>query len=240
MNGNTNAQTFWLENLQFADKYNNWIFQQIKPYLGNNVLEVGCGNGNFTVFLAQQCDCVMGIDIDREYVELAKNRLAGRSQITILQQDATKLESKNAFDTIILLDVLEHIEDDVGILKKLNELLTPQGKLIIKVPALMSLYGEMDRVIGHYRRYDRILLLDTLNKANFFQPLIWYFNLAGIPGWLLNSKVLKRTNPPSQQVSLFNKIVPVLSTLENIIKPPIGLSLFAVASKNDLDRQDGK
>ena len=69
---NQTAQTFWLENLKLADRYNNWIFEQIKPHLGNNVLEVGCGNGNFTLFLAQQCDRVTGIDINSNYVELAK------------------------------------------------------------------------------------------------------------------------------------------------------------------------
>jgi 2-polyprenyl-3-methyl-5-hydroxy-6-metoxy-1,4-benzoquinol methylase len=227
---NNNAQTFWLENLKQADKYNNWIVKQIKPYLGNNVLEVGCGNGNFTVFLAQQCDRVTGIDINKEYVEVAKKRLVRQVGVTILQKDVSKLQSKNSFDTIIMLDVLEHIEDDVAILQKLNTLLQDRGKLIIKVPALNFIYGEMDRAIGHYRRYNKNTLVDTFQKANLAQPKVWYFNIAGIPGWWLNS-ILKRTTPPSQQVDLFNKVVPILSTVENIVKPPIGLSLFAVVSK---------
>jgi hypothetical protein len=129
-----------------------------------------------------------------------------------------------------MLDVLEHIEDDVAILQKLNTLLQDRGKLIIKVPALNFIYGEMDRAIGHYRRYNKNTLVDTFQKANLAQPKVWYFNIAGIPGWWLNS-ILKRTTPPSQQVDLFNKVVPILSTVENIVKPPIGLSLFAVVSK---------
>lgn len=229
---NSNAQDFWLENLKLADRYNNWIFEQIKPHLGNNVLEIGCGNGNFTVFLAQQCQRVIGIDINQEYVDLANKRLEKQSTVTILREDATKLQSKNTFDSIVLLDVLEHIENDIAILQKLNTLLKPGGKLIIKVPALNYLYGKMDRVIGHYRRYNKNTLINTFNQANLAQPLIWYFNFAGIPGWWLNSKVLKRTTPPSQQVSLFNKVVPVLSTIENLIQPPVGLSLFAVADKD--------
>lgn len=228
---NNNAQTFWLENLKQADRYNNWIVEQIKPYLGNNVLEVGCGNGNFTVFLAQQCDRVTGIDINKEYVEIAQKRLAKQTNVTILEEDITKLQSKNSFDTIIMLDVLEHIKNDVTTLQQLNTLLQPQGKLIIKVPALNYIYGEMDRAIGHYRRYNKNTLVDTFQKANFTQPKVWYFNLAGIPGWWFNS-ILKRTTPPSQQVNLFNKVVPILSTVESIVKPPIGLSLFAVAIKD--------
>lgn len=227
---NNDAQTFWLENLKLADRYNNWIVEQIKPYLGNNVLEVGCGNGNFTVFLAQECDRVTGIDINREYVEVAKKRLAKQTGITILKEDVTKLQSNNSFDTIIMLDVLEHIENDIATLQQLNTLLQPQGKLIIKVPALNYIYGEMDRAIGHYRRYNKNTLVDTFQKANLAQPKVWYFNLAGIPGWWFNS-ILKRTTPSSQQVNLFNKVVPILSTIESIAKPPLGLSLFAVVRK---------
>ena len=226
-----NAQTFWLENLKQADRYNNWIFEQIEPHLGKDVLEVGCGNGNFTVYLAQKCDRVTGIDIDPEYVSIAKNRLAGRSNVEIIQKDINKLKTKSSFDTIVMLDVLEHIEHDVLILQKLNALLKPSGKLIIKVPALNSIYGEMDRVIGHHRRYNQKTLTATFKRANMSQPIVWYFNIAGIPGWWLNSKVLKRTTPPSKQVSLFNNIVPVLNAIENSVKPPVGLSLFAVANK---------
>ena len=230
-----NAQTFWLENLKQADRYNNWIFEQIEPHLGKDVLEVGCGNGNFTVYLTTQCDRVTGIDIDPEYVSTAKNRLARRSNVKIVQQDINKLETKNSFDTVVMLDVLEHIEHDVLILQKLNALLKPGGKLIIKVPALNSIYGEMDRVIGHYRRYNKKTLIATFEQANITPSIVWYFNIAGIAGWWLNSKVLKRTTPPSEQVSLFDKVVPVLNAIENSVKPPVGLSLFAVATNTKSD-----
>jgi len=225
------AQTFWLENLQQADRYNNWIFEQIKPYLGDSVLEVGCGNGNFTVLLAEECSSVMGIDLDVEYVELAKNRLGNKAEIQIIQGDVLELDTDLRFEAIALLDVLEHIENDVAILQKLNRLLKPGGNLIVKVPALNSLYGEMDRAIGHYRRYNKKTLVDTFNKANLAVPKTWYFNLAGIPGWWLNSILLQKTNPPAGQVGLFNRVVPVLAKLEKWVIPPVGLSLFAIAKK---------
>jgi SAM-dependent methyltransferase len=235
---NNNAQIFWLENLKLADRYNNWIFEQIKPHLGNTVLEVGCGNGNFTVFLVQQCQQVTGIDLKQEYTDLAKKRLGKQSKVTIIQGDITKFQTENIFDTIVMLDVLEHIENDVAVLQQLNKLLIPGGKLIIKVPALNYIYGEMDRIIGHYRRYNKKTLIDVYKQANLDRPLIWYFNLIGIPGWWLNSKILKRTNPPVQQVSLFNKVVPILSLIESVIKPPVGLSLFAVMSKTSIIKKN--
>ena len=232
------AQTFWLENLQQADRYNNWIFEQIKPYLGNSVLEVGCGNGNFTVFLAKECSSVMGIDLDSEYVELARTRLqqktlAQKTEINIIQGDVLELDTDQRFDAIALLDVLEHIEDDVAILQKLNRLLKPGGNLIVKVPALNSLYGEMDRAIGHYRRYSNRTIAETFAKANLSVPKTWYFNLAGIPGWWLNSVLLQKTNPPAGQVGLFNRVVPILEKLEKWVTPPVGLSLFAIAQSKE-------
>ena len=234
-----NPQAFWLENLKQADRYNNWIFQQIEPYLGENVLEVGCGNGNFTVFLAEKCDRsapdktvrLVAVDIDSQFVTLCKERLQAYPQATAIEADITTTELASQFDTIVLLDVLEHIENDATMLQKLFSLLEPGGNLIIKVPALNSIYGEMDRAIGHYRRYSQQSLIHAFEKASISELKSWYFNIAGIPGWWFNSKVLRRTTPPENQVGLFNRVVPILSVMEELITVPVGLSLFAIARK---------
>jgi len=226
-----NAQTFWLENLKLANRYNGWIFSQILPFLGQEVLEIGCGNGNFTVLLAQQCLRVVAVDLDQEYVRAAKSRLAGKAGVKVLHADATQMQWRSSFDTVVMLDVLEHIQDDVQMLRSLSHCLKPQGKLIVKVPALEWLYSPMDEAIGHYRRYNKNTLNKSFRKAGFSNPSMWYFNIAGIPGWWLNGKVLNRTQPPAEQVGLFNSLVPILSFTESIVKPPVGLSLFVVATK---------
>lgn len=227
-----NAQTFWLDNLKLADQYNNWIFSQIFPYLGREVLEVGCGNGNFTELLAQKCPRVVAVDLNEEYVRAAKTRLKEKPGVKILVTDATQLQWERSFDTLVMLDVLEHIEDDVKMLRQLGSCLKPGGKLVIKVPALDCLYSPMDKAIGHYRRYKKKTLIKTFRQAYLSTPLVWYFNLVGIPGWWLNGQVLGRTTPPSEQVALFNQVVPFLRVIEGRLKPPIGLSLFAVATKS--------
>lgn len=226
-----NAQTFWLENLKLANLYNAWIFSQIFPYLGSEVLEVGCGNGNFTSLLAHNCPRVMAIDLNEEYVRVAKNRLQEQSGVEVLVADATQIQWKSSFDMVVMLDVLEHIEDDVKMLHQLRDCLKPGGKLVVKVPALEWLYSPMDKAIGHYRRYNKTTLSQTFRKANFSNPLIWYFNFVGIIGWWINGKILGCTTPPAEQVGFFNNIVPLLSAVEARIKPPIGLSLFVVATK---------
>ena len=228
----SNAQTFWLNNLKLADQYNSWIFSQIFPYLGREVLEVGCGNGNFTELLAQKCPRVVAVDLNEEYVRAAQTRLKEKPGVEVLVTDATQLQWERSFDTLVMLDVLEHIEDDVKMLRQLGSCLKPGGKLVIKVPALDCLYSSMDKAIGHYRRYKKKTLIKTFRQAYLSRPLVWYFNLSGIPGWWLNGQVLGRTTPPSEQVALFNQVVPFLRVIEGRLKPPIGLSLFAVATKS--------
>lgn len=190
---------------------------------------MGCGTGNFSELLAQQTQHLTALDLDAGYVQYTKQRLCHYPNVEVLQADTTQLPEQESFDSIVMLDVLEHIEDDITTLKQLKQSLNPNGFLIIKVPALQSLYGAMDEVIGQYRRYSQKTLNVALTQAGFEQSRLWYFNIAGIPGWWLNGSLLKRTTPPSSQVGLFDKVVPVLRLVESTVKPPIGLSLFAIA-----------
>ena len=239
MNVNDHTQSFWLEQLKSANHYNRWIFSQILPYLGNEILEVGCGNGNFTELLAQPGSRLTAIDINETYAKTTMNRLKGKPGVEVLVADATQISwmrsrnnsEKKLFDTIILLDVLEHIEDDVTLLHQLNKGLRSSGKLIVKVPALNWLYSPMDQAIGHYRRYNQQTLLETFRNTDCTEPILWFFNAAGIPGWWLNGSVLQRTTPPSEQIGCFDRAVPLLKAIESRVPMPIGLSLFAVATK---------
>ncbi|MBE9078841.1 methyltransferase domain-containing protein [Romeria aff. gracilis LEGE 07310] len=224
------AQTFWLNQLQQASNYNRWIFSQISPHLGQHVLEVGCGNGNFTELLRQGRQ-VVAIDLDAAYVEAARERLQG-NDVKIYQLDATQLAAQSqwhgAFDSVVLLDVLEHIADDCDLLQQLRLALRPGGRLILKVPALEWLYSPMDKAIGHHRRYTPQRLKSVIQQADLSRSQVWYFNAAGIPGWWLNGSLLGRQTPPQSQVSWFDRCVPVLQALEERMPPPVGLSLFGV------------
>ncbi|HHP7244708.1 MAG TPA: class I SAM-dependent methyltransferase [Elainellaceae cyanobacterium] len=226
------AQTFWLESLRSASHYNQWIFSQIYPYLGDRILEVGCGNGNFTELLAHACSHLVAIDHNEHYVQTAIARLPPTSDVHVLTADVTQLRWHQPFDTIIMLDVLEHIADDVDLLHQLNQCLIHNGKLILKVPALNALYTPMDSAVGHHRRYSKSRLIQILQGASFPDLETWYFNVAGIPGWWFNGTVLGRTTPLQHHVSWFDRAVPLLRHVESKIPPPVGLSLFAVATKS--------
>ena len=113
------------------------------------------------------------------------------------------------FDTVVLLDVLEHIERDRDFLIRLRAVMKPDGKLILKVPAGRWLHGPMDDAVGHWRRYDKGSLRETIRAAELSPLEVSYFNMAAMFGWWLNGRILRRTTPPSEQIKLFETLVPI-------------------------------
>ncbi|UPT74095.1 MAG: class I SAM-dependent methyltransferase [Elusimicrobiota bacterium] len=135
------------------------------------------------------------------------------------------------FDTIVCMNVLEHIEDDAGTLKNFSAMLRPKGKLVLVVPAYQVLFNPLDSHDGHFRRYEKAELRSKLVDAGFSVVHESRFNLFGILGWFLNGTILRRKDLPSGQMGLFNKVAPFLFWLENLTGPPMGLSLLAVGAK---------
>ena len=224
-------QAFWLAHLGAANHFTQWVVSEIRPYLGRAILEVGCGTGTFTRCFVRDADRILALDIDPRFVAEARAALAHAPHVTVECADATATPLARDFDTVVLLDVLEHIADDVGFLRKLRETLRPGGRIVIKVPAIPRLFCPMDAAIGHYRRYDRRTLARTLAEGGFALDACKPFNAAAIAGWWLNGKVLKRTTPPAEQVSAFDRVVPVLSRAERLLHLPFGLSLIAAATR---------
>lgn len=225
------AQDFWLSNLSAADAYTRWILDEATPWLGNRILEVGCGTGTYTVPLAMAGHQMVSVDIDPAYVAEAARRTAALPGVTIRQVDVTAADAGlgEDFDSVVLFDVLEHIEDDVALLACLRQRLKPGGSIVLKVPAGKGLHSPMDDAIGHWRRYDRASLVAALSASGFELPKLWRFNAFAVPGWWFNGRVLGRTTPPAEQVRLFNKLIPVLRPFDRLFRHVAGLSWFAVA-----------
>src|SRR3989338_7551583 len=180
-----------LESMSQAVWYNQWTLKKFAKYLGGDILEVGCGIGNFTLEL-KKYGKVWAFDINKDNLKEAKKKILNESQIGF--GDIEKGEyffQKAQFDSIVCLNVLEHIKDDKKALNNLYKLLNPGGVLILLVPAHPSLMGEIDRSIGHYRRYSTDSL-ERLVKENRFNLLIKKrINFLGALGWLIAGKVLK-------------------------------------------------
>ncbi|MEM6452782.1 MAG: class I SAM-dependent methyltransferase [Cyanobacteria bacterium P01_D01_bin.105] len=223
------AQDVWFDHLQSATHYNQWIFSRLRPYVRGRTLEVGCGSGNFTTLIAQNCSELLAVDLDEGYVRQTRSRLQNHPHVKVISADATTMDCAQPFDTIIMLDVLEHIKDDVAVLRRLARMLAPDGTLIIKVPALESLYNSLDEAVGHHRRYTPETLRTALERATYTEARLSYFNLVGILGWWLNG-TKGRVTPPGEQVGWFDRCVPLFQSVESRLGCPVGLSLFAVAA----------
>lgn len=216
------------------DRYDAWLFGEFSPYLGQRVLEVGCGLGNQIRHLTGR-DLVVGIDLASSSVERVQQDYKDYPNIHAytysITDPAVLALSENGFDSALSLNVLEHVEDDQLALQHIYQMLKPGGKLILVLPAHMALYGTMDTSIGHYRRYNREFLRARLEKAGFRVLKDKYVNTVGAMGWWFNGRVLKKTVPPSGQLKLFNVIVPVLKTAEQIIPPPFGITVLSISEK---------
>jgi glycosyltransferase involved in cell wall biosynthesis/protein-L-isoaspartate O-methyltransferase len=222
-----------LERMGKLSRYNDWIWQSIAPYVGNRVLEVGAGIGNMTRVLYGR-DLIVATDLELPYLHILRNRFARNPTIEVerldLNSDDCLALKRHEFDTVVCLNVLEHIEDHEGALQRLYEVLMPGGRLALFVPADQKLFGTMDTQVGHFRRYSREELQSLLEGAGFVTEKITYQNIFGRFGWWLNGRVLKRAHLPSGQSRLFDFFVPMLRKLEPE-NPSRGLSLIAVATK---------
>jgi hypothetical protein len=224
-----------------ASAYQKWIFDALAPAVGSSLLEVGVGSAPFLEWY-QSLKFWYPADIDQNAiahaVELCR-RLHPDVETTGIAGDAGDpqfwTKAPEGVDSIIAVNVLEHIRDEAAFLRGAYETLHPmKGKIGLFVPALSGLYGTMDAAAGHYRRYTKCGLYKILTDANFKVTSIYYMNFAGVLYWWWNGKVKKitRLDDPglNKSISRMDQIaVPIIRALEGAIHPPIGQSLVAIA-----------
>ena len=213
--------------------YHRWIYEQIAPHLiGQKILEVGAGVGNLTGFLLQACGDIVGTDVNETNLQELVARYAG---VRTYLDDIASTHLDEQFDTVVCVNVLEHIRDDKAALLNLRRLLRGKGHLILLVPALQALYGTVDIADGHHRRYARQALQHKLQRAGFRVVEMKYMNLLGALGWWWDGRFCKKRVHRKQALWLFDHLVPLWKQLERWIRPPFGLSLVAVATPGDED-----
>lgn len=230
------ALTTTLNQLSELDRYNGWIYDQIESALGKRVLEVGSGTGNITRFLAADGREVVASEVVPVYRQHLRHLFRDKPQVEVAMFDldgAAPLELiAKPFDTVVCLNVLEHIEHDLAALCEMKRVIRPGGYLALLVPAHPVLYGQFDRAVGHYRRYSRGGLMELLGAAGFEVQSAVYFNFLAVLPWLLNGRILKRDYLPKGQMSLADRLVPLLR-LERFFGPPWGISLIAIAKNTE-------
>lgn len=215
-------------------RYNRYIWERVRPWVGRNVLEIGSGTGGITRFLVTR-ENVTATDPDPRYRQILTRLLERHPNVHVaafeLGAEGSDLPV-GSFDTVVCSNVLEHVEDDVGALKQVHALLSNDGRVILIVPMLRELHGTIDAALSHHRRYEREELHQRLAQTGFRVEHSSAFNALGVPGWWLNSRVLRRRSVPGLQARINDLLVPWLR-VEERLGLPFGMSLLVVARKVD-------
>jgi glycosyltransferase involved in cell wall biosynthesis/ubiquinone/menaquinone biosynthesis C-methylase UbiE len=219
--------------LSEVPRFNRWMADTVRPYVGQRVLEIGAGIGNLTRALIPR-ERYTATDINPHYLDYLGNVAESRPYLEVERFDladaggASRLAGR--YDTVVCLNVLEHIADEAQGARNLLEVLEPGGRAIVLVPQGPGLYGTLDRVLGHERRYTDQALRATLEGAGFGIERIFGFNRASRPGWWLNGTLLKRERFSRVQLKVLDWMIWLIRRIDGALPWP-GVSLIAIARR---------
>lgn len=225
-----------LRQMERAVNYRQWQFDMVSPFIHGRVLEIGGGIGNFTAQLATVAQSVVSIEPNaychRQLLEKTggiTNVVAHRATVESLD---TVVPAAEKFETIILMNVLEHIQDDTAVLAALRERLAAGGRLVVLVPAGPWAFGTTDERLGHYRRYSKGYARRLFGGLGLELEFMRYYNFIGIWGWWWNAKLNRRATQSDGQIRFFDRfLVPIFSPVEKLIRPPVGQSILIVGRR---------
>lgn len=229
-----------LESISEAKRFNQWMYEAVSPYLHGDILEIGSGIGNISRLFAEAGQNITLSDTNDNYIERLKKSFSGYKNVKAIVKinladpefQWVYAELKNKFDSVFLLNVLEHIEDDYFALENLRFLLKPGGGLLILVPAHTWLFSELDRQLGHCRRYTFKKLLHVMEANGFTITKTSYFNALGIGAWMYG-KIRGNHAIRKKEMRAFDQFVILAKLADKIVFNSIGLSAIAVAKKNN-------
>jgi SAM-dependent methyltransferase len=229
-----------LASMSFAENYHRWILDIFRPFLGTRLVEVGAGMGAFSELLLteRRPESLSLVEPSEMYRHLTARlaRLRTPTEVktynSLFSRAADEIAAAGPPDSIIYVNVLEHVADDEAELGLVRRTLADGGRVLIYVPALRWLYGSFDRQVGHFRRYTKPELEGKCRRAGLRVLRSGYMDLPGILPWWIKYRLLKSETMEPGLVSIYNRyFIPVIRAAESVVRPPIGKSLFVVAVK---------
>jgi SAM-dependent methyltransferase len=223
---------FTLDTLDDAVNYMRWIVDLARPALSAPILEVGAGHGTFTESFADIAE-VHAVEPGSHASAILAERFAADPRVAVTAGVVEDLPDGPAYGSAVMINVLEHIEDDVEALRQIRSRLLPSGRIAIWVPAFQLLYSDFDRKLGHHRRYRKAGLRTVAESAGFRVDDVRYVNAPGFFSWLLITRLLKQEPTAGALVTVFDRVVvPVVRRLESLIAPPFGQSILLIATND--------
>lgn len=229
-----------LDVLSSAGHLNRWMFETIRPYVSEgDLLEIGSGTGNISSIFLQNGYPISLSDIRPRYVKALQKKFSQEAllksvyEIDLVDRDFDSIHKPlfNSFDTVFALNVIEHIQDHQQALENINKLLRAKGRFIMLVPAYESIYNRFDKELYHFRRYNRKSASRLFTDSGFNVLNSFYFNAAGIAGWVFFGGILKQRTINKDEVSVYNSLVPIFKIVDKMLLKRIGLSVVVVGEK---------
>jgi SAM-dependent methyltransferase len=235
--GGATIHTLGLEDLATAHRYRRYLHGLLAPYLGPSVLEVGAGLGDFSAQLLDRDRLVVN-DNDPICVRALDERFGERPGIEVLPADVLKLKVEPPVDSVVALNVLERMDDDVAALRAMARAAVGGGRVLLLVPAYPSLAGAYDDALGHLRRYTPDSLRAAVETAGLVPEVIRPVNLLGGLAWWAAVRVARQGRPTPALVRLYDRlVVPAERALERRLQPRFGQSILCVAQVPEGQKQ---
>jgi glycosyltransferase involved in cell wall biosynthesis/phospholipid N-methyltransferase len=219
-----------LARLARAPRFNAWMADSIRPFCGQRVLEIGGGPGNITQRLIPRREYMVS-DINPLYLQALATLREDRPYLKVsycdVQDPASFPRSEQGYDTIICLNVIEHVPDDRAALGNIREALAAGGRAVVLVPQGQWNFGTLDEALGHRLRYSEDALRKLAVDSGFEVEQILHFNRSGTGPWFVNGKLLRRRKFGLLQIKLLNLLTPLFRAVDRFVPLP-ALSLIAI------------
>jgi SAM-dependent methyltransferase len=229
ISGDTHLQSRVLEDLSDAVNYQRWLADMVRPYLGDDPIELGSGLGDYAATWLATVPRITVTEADDDRLKALSRRFAEDGRVDV-RPLFLPTEERAQHSAAVALNVLEHVEDDVAGLRSVAGLLRPGGAVVLIVPAFPFAMSRFDRTIGHYRRYTVATLRAAMLGAGLQVERIRYINPVGLVSWFVACRALGLAPHNGPMVRMYDRlVVPLARALERRWRPPFGQSVFAVA-----------
>jgi glycosyltransferase involved in cell wall biosynthesis len=223
-----------LHSFSKAPNFNRWMADTVRPYLGSQILEIGAGLGNLTRQLSPKRDRYVATDFEQEYLARLDRELGHypniETKICDLEAESTFEPFRGQMESVVCLNVLEHVKDDLQGLRNINMALKPGGRAVVLVPEGPGIFGTLDKSLGHYRRYSVQELRTKMEQTGFRVEKVLEFNRISRPAWYVEGCLFRKKEIGSLQLQIFDRFVWLWRKIDSLL-PWKSTSIIGIAVK---------